>query len=76
MADATYFQNDSGAASRYLTVRNYGGSAFTYHSERFKTRATHTLLVLETPRANLVAGMKWLLGTWANVARRLYEATL
>jgi len=22
MADATYFQNDSGAASRYLTVRN------------------------------------------------------
>src|SRR6266853_2181266 len=31
-------------------------------------------LVLETPRTNLVADMKWVLGTWANVARRLYEA--
>ncbi len=31
MADAAYFQDDSGAASRYLTVRNDGGSAFTYH---------------------------------------------
>jgi len=29
-------------------------------------------LVLETPRANLVPRMKWVLGTWANVARRLY----
>jgi REP element-mobilizing transposase RayT len=34
----------------------------------------HFHLVLETPRADLVAGMKWLLGTSANVARRLYEA--
>jgi REP element-mobilizing transposase RayT len=31
-------------------------------------------LVLATPRANLVAGMKWALGAWPNVARRLYEA--
>src|SRR6266849_1293153 len=34
----------------------------------------HFNLVLETPRANPVAGMKWVLGTWANVALRLYEA--
>jgi REP element-mobilizing transposase RayT len=34
----------------------------------------HFHLVLATPRANLVAGMKWLLGTWANAARRPYEA--
>jgi len=34
----------------------------------------HFHLVLETPRANLVASMKWVLVTWADVARRLYEA--
>src|SRR5713226_8603587 len=34
----------------------------------------HFHLVLETPRASLIAGMKWVLGTWANAARRLYEA--
>jgi hypothetical protein len=39
LADATYFQNDSGAASRYLTVRNDGGSAFTYLSERLDSES-------------------------------------
>src|SRR5712692_3511183 len=42
MADASYFQKDSGAASRYLPVHNEGGSAFTYHCERFRTQATDT----------------------------------
>jgi hypothetical protein len=39
MGYAAYFKNNSGPASRYLTVRNEGGSAFTYHSERFNTPA-------------------------------------
>src|SRR5260221_4334109 len=56
MADATYFQNDSGAASRYLTVRNDGGSAFTYHSERFNTRATHIQRCPGQPGGNFIAG--------------------
>ena len=34
----------------------------------------HFHLVPAAPRADLVAGMKWLLGTPANVARRLYGA--
>jgi REP element-mobilizing transposase RayT len=34
----------------------------------------HFHRVLATTRANLFAGMKWVLGTWANAARRLYEA--
>ncbi len=56
MADAAYFQNDSGAVPRYLTVRNDGGSAFTYHSERFNTRATHIQCCPGQPRGNFIAG--------------------
>jgi hypothetical protein len=41
MVFATNFQNDSKAASRYLTACNEGRTAFTYHSERFNPRATH-----------------------------------
>jgi hypothetical protein len=41
MTCATYLKNDTGVASRYLTAHNKGGTAFTYHSERFNTRATH-----------------------------------
>jgi hypothetical protein len=41
MVIATGFKNGSSAASRYLMVRNEGGSAFTNHSKRFSTRATY-----------------------------------
>src|SRR2546427_10998332 len=34
---------------------------------------SHFHLVLETPRASLLAGMKWRLVTWAKRARRVYE---
>ncbi len=40
----------------------------------FSLLPNHFHLVLATPRANLVAGMKCVQGTWPSVARRLYEA--
>src|ERR1051326_512915 len=35
--------------------------------------STHFHLVLETPRANLVEGMKWLLGTYTNRYNRRHK---
>ena len=44
----------------------------------YNLMSNHFHLVLETPRANLVAGMKWFLGTytmgtWTHVSNRLYH---
>jgi hypothetical protein len=51
MANATYLENNTGAASRYLKACNYKGStAFTYHSERFNARATHIQCCPRQPR--------------------------
>ena len=50
MTCATYLKNDTGVASRYLTARNKGGTAFTYHSERFNARATHIRHCPREPR--------------------------
>jgi len=36
----------------------------------------HFHLVVETPRANLVAGMKWLLGTYTNVTKGVAKGSV
>jgi hypothetical protein len=60
MAGATYFEDDAGAASRYLAARNYkGATAFTYHSERLNTRATHIQCCPREPRDVHRASGSW-----------------
>ncbi len=50
-ADASYFKNNTGAASRYSPALPQWGGVFTYHSERFNTRATHIQCCPGQPRA-------------------------
>ena len=61
------------AASRYLTARNVGGgTAFTYHSKRSNTRATHSQCCPRQPRPSShghLAGTISLSGESARPAR-------
>jgi hypothetical protein len=70
MADATRFQDDTGAASRYLTAWNVGRTAFTYHSERFDARATHIQHCPREPR-----DVHRTSGPWSPPANRVRSAT-
>ena len=59
-------------AQRFLDCLGEACAKTQWPVHAFRLLPNHCHLVLATPRANLVAGMKRLLGTWANVARRLY----
>jgi REP element-mobilizing transposase RayT len=65
---------DDADRQRFLDCLGESCARTQWPVHAFRLLSNHFHLVLETPRANLVAGMKWLLGAWADVARRLYEA--
>jgi REP element-mobilizing transposase RayT len=67
------FTDDAGR-QRFLDRLGEACAKTQWPVHAFCLLPNHFHLVLETPRANLFAGMKWALGTWANLARRLYEA--
>jgi hypothetical protein len=57
MANATYFKNGTGAASRYLTTCNEGRTAFTYHPERCNTRATSGVQIAKSVYSGFTASV-------------------
>jgi REP element-mobilizing transposase RayT len=63
---------DDADRQRFLDCRGEACARTQWPVHAFRLMPRHFHPVLETPRANLVAGMAWLLGTWANVPRRLY----
>ncbi len=67
------FTDDAGR-QRFLDCFGEACASTQWPVHAFCLMPNHCHLVLATPRANLVAGMAWLLGTWANAGRRLYEA--
>jgi REP element-mobilizing transposase RayT len=65
---------DDADRQRFLDCLGEAWAKTQWLLHAFCLMPNHFHLVPETSRANPVADMKWVLGTWANVTRRLYEA--
>ena len=51
---------------RFLTTLGEACAKTGWQLHAWCLMGNHFHLVVETPQANLIAGMKWLLGTWAH----------
>lgn len=58
---------------RFLTTIEEACAKTGWHIHAYCLMPNHFHLVVETPRANLVAGMKWLLGTYSSRFNRRHK---
>ncbi len=66
------FQDDY-HRQRFLSTLGQACEKINWQVHAFCLTSNHFHLVLETPQPNLVAGMKWLLGTYTNRHNRRHK---